>query len=550
MTIDEARALQNSNDTYFSKVYKYVAEHGQNKTLGDSSGDEYVQLSSNDIDNLSDIMFDELKARNPIFETPQEAYDKTVLKIVGDQMINDKLGWGTLADPQNYTHSNIPIMMGPYEATGVYSSGGLPAQIIDKKAHGMALNGATFVGFDDSFWTNEKVNMLEEAAETTGFNSRISDAITEAFIYGGSVIFPTFRRGTSMRDTSNLEKSDLEPGCIERWDHVDRWNIVYVPGLIVTTKDYLSPKSIYIPQASRQIDHTHYAILKPKPMPYWAAIANLGWAPSDMTGWLRSYYGYKITCSSLPVMAQQMSLILYRMPLDALNATIGHENVKKLMEINETKMAEWNTLSPKAVNMVGEVEVVDRTYSGIEQLISAMKSDLASSCGLTEPLLWHTPNKGFSDNVQESMLKQSETLRMHQTYIERALPPLTDALIAHTFGTNSEEWKQRRRIRMTFNKPMITTEKDMAEVGARFAASIASFAQSGISPDIALKIATQFFPTVKITQETFDRVKESYDNAQVQASSINNMVQGPKDGNGEGQGHTKGNVNKNTGKLT
>ena len=41
------------------------------------------------------------------------------------------------------------------------------------------------------------------------------------------------------------------------------------------------------------------------------------------------------------VMAQQMSLLLYRLPLDGLNATIGPDRVEKLMRINEQKMAEW-----------------------------------------------------------------------------------------------------------------------------------------------------------------------------------------------------------------
>lgn len=337
----------------------------------------------------------------------------------------------------------------------------------------------------------------------------------------------------------------LQKGCITRWVETDRWNTVVVPSYIVTAKDYLKPDTIFIPQSSLEISTTRCAMIKPKPVPYWIALYNIGWAPSDMAGWLRAYYGYEITCQSIPVMAQQMSLILYRMPLDALNATIGPDKVKELMKINEEKMAEWSALSPKAVNMVGEVEVVDRTYSGFEQFVGAMKSDLAAQCGIPEPSLWHTPNKGFSDNTTESLLKQSETLQMSQKFLERCMVPCTNALIAHAFGMDSEEWEHRAELRMIFNKPIISTEKDLAEVGARFAASVSSFTQAGVSPDIAIKLSSQFFPTVKITDEMLSDAKKSYEEVlEHQEKTAQNNQLGQKMGNVKGKAETTGSFTK------
>ena len=340
----------------------------------------------------------------------------------------------------------------------------------------------------------------------------------------------------------------LEKGCIERWVETDRWNTVIVPSFIVTAKDYLKPDSLFIPQSALDISTSRMSIIKPKPVPYWISLYNIGWAPSDFSGWLRSYYGYEITCQSIPVMAQQMSLILYKMPLDALNATIGADKVRELMEINEEKMAGWSALSPKAVNMVGEVEVVDRTYSGFDQFVGAMKSDLAAQCELPEPSLWHTPNKGFSDNTTESLLKQSETLQMKQKFLERSMVPAKDSLIAHVFGTDSEEWERRSTIKMVFNKPTISTEKDLAEVGARFAASVSSFVQAGVSPDIAMDLSSQFFPTVKITKEMLNKAKQSYEDVMERQASTqinnNNQTMGQKMGNTKGKATTTGSFTK------
>lgn len=540
MTLTEASQLANANDSYIKEAYGYLSKAAQKTTI---AGDEGLLLNANQVDELSQISYEHVKARYiehfGQIETPAECRTNTLIKIAGDTLTNTKNGIGTMLDPTLYTHSNIPVVMGPYEGSSVYAPGGLPATIIDKKYKGMVIQGATFKAYDESgegnkFWDADKIQRLEDASFTTGFNDAIIDAVTDAGVYGGGILYPVFNKGSYL---TNLDKLGLEKGCIQRWVTVDRWNTVIVPDYTVTAKDYLKPKRLYIAQSALDIDTSRIALVKPKPEPYWVYLYNLGWCPSDFNGWLRSYYGYEITCQSIPVMAQQMSLLLYKMPLDGLNATLGPDKVKQLMEINEQKMAEWSALSPKAVNMIGEVEVVDRTYSGFEQFIGAMKSDLAAQAELPEPVLWHTPNKGFSDNTTESLLKQSETLQMKQRFIERSMEPCTKALIAHVFGQDSEEYRRCNEIRMSFAKPVISTEKDLAEVGARFAASVSSFVQAGVSPDVAMQISSKFFPSVKITQELLNQAKQSYEDvmARQQSTQINNTS--PL---GQGQGNTKG----------
>lgn len=551
ITYDRISKLADSADPYIKEVYSLLK--GGNITLSTIAGDSVplVKFKSTDVERLSEIAYEHVKARHLnagiTFEDVNEARTSTFLKIAGDSLINQKTGVGTMLDPQVYSHSTIPVMLGPFEASNLYSSGGLPALIVDKKSTAMVLQGATFKALED-FWDNDKINQLEEAAAVTGFNDLASDAFRDAFLYGGSILYPVFKKDSPSSFLRELKDMHLEKGCIARWVTVDRWNITYVPSFIITDKDYLRPKTLLLPQTSVEVSTSRMALLKPKTMPYWASLYNLGWAPSDMSGWIRAYYGYETTMQSVPVMAQQMSLLLYRMPLDALNATLGADKVKELMKINEDKMSEWSALSPKAVNMVGEVEVVDRTYSGFDQFVGSMKSELASQCGIPEPSLWHTPNKGFSDNTQESLLKQSETLQLLQKYMERNMGPCTDALIAHVFGTDSEEWNHRETVKMSFNKPIISTEKDLAEVGARFAASVSSFAQAGVAPDLSLKLASQFFPTAKITQEMMDEAKRSYEEAAERQMKMGQM----KAQMGSGQGNTKAGTGagKTTGSFT
>lgn len=550
MTLTRVSSLaEKATDKYIKDVYGLIQRAAVPHTLaGDSM--PYLQLSSKDCEELSQLSYSHVQANYikhcGTVQTPDEARKEMFIKIAGDALINKKNGIGLANDPSVYTQSQIPIMMGPWEGSSVYAPGGLPATIIDKKARGMVMHGASFKSENKEIWSNDKIEMMEAAAETTGFNDKVSDASAESFIYGGSILYPVFKRDTPSSYMRDITKTHLEKDCIVRWVSVDRWNVTIVPSYIVTDADYLRPKSLFIPQSAIEINTSRISLIKPKPIPYWIALYNIGWAPSDMSGWLRAYYGYEITCQSIPVMAQQMSLILYKMPLDALNATIGPQKVKELMEINEEKMAEWSAVSPKAVNMVGDVEVVDRTYSGFEQFVGAMKSNLASQAELPEPVLWHTPNKGFSDNTTESLLKQSETLQMKQRFLERCLTPATDCLIAHVFGTDSVEWEHRRELKMTFSKPIISTEKDLAEVGARFAASVSSFVNAGVSPDTALELAAQFFPTVKITDELLAKAKASYEEVQKMQLEIGKakMEMGSPQGNVKGKATTTGSFTK------
>lgn len=545
----QARRLSQTTDDYVNKYFEAVSKMGiQGNIAGDST--PILRFKSSDVEELTQIAEGAVTARYierfGTITTPDEVEKSMYLNIAGDTVYNKKNGIGTMVDPSVYTRSNIPVMIGPFEESNLYASGGLPAIIIDKKSKAMTIQGATFKA-QDKFWDSNKIQMLEEAALITGFNDAVGDSALNSFLYGGGILYPVFKGDTPGKMLQDMYRSmKLEKGCIERWVTVDRWNLTIVPSYIVTAQDYLKPKTVFIPLSSLEINTSRIAFIKPKQEPYWVYLLNLGWCPSDMCGWIRSYYGYKITCQSIPVMAQQMSLLLYRMPLDALNATMGADKVQELMKINEEKMNEWSAVSPKAVNMVGEVEVVDRTYSGFEQFVGAMKSELAAQSELPEPTLWHTPNKGFSDNTTESLLKQSEALRMSQAYLERCMKPCTDALIAHVFGKDSKEWENRHTIRMSFAKPVISTEKDLAEVGARFAASVSSFVNAGVSPDTALELSSQFFPTVKITDELLAKAKKSYEEVQNMQLEIgkSKMQIGQPQGNVKGKATTTGSFTK------
>jgi len=503
-----------TDDTFLNDVFRRLAS--EQISL---SGDAYNSHPIRTLDEIKEAMYSEIQARHITagiqFQSLQEVREdytmKTAKLIAGDEFFNPATGTGTLIDPQSFTRSSVPVMFGPMEASSMYASGGLAAIIIDKKARGMVGVGVGFKTFDSDFWTTDKIKKLEEAAELTGLNEKLTECIRDALLQGGSSLHPIFKGDNVPRLETHLDKLSLEPGCIRRWVLADRWNIVYVPSFIITAEDYLQPKTIYLPLGGYAVNTSRCLLLRPKTMPYWALLYNLGWSPSDYSGYIRSLLGYIMMVMSIPIMAQQMSLLLYQMPLDAIQGAIGPENVKKLMEINSDNMRKWSMLNPQAVNMVGELKVVERSFSGFEHFIEAGKSDLSANCGISQPLLFYTQNKGFSDNTQQALLKESEMMKMLQRQVEVQLPTICDCLVAHIWGTNSPEWEKRRIVQMTFDRPMVSTEKDQAEIAARFAATVASLVQGDVPPTVAIEVAQQFFKGVEITDEMKAAIKEAYE---------------------------------------
>ena len=192
MNITRAQRISEKvNDQYLKNVYDIIAKAGTAQSIAGDSEPMLImpQSACEEIINLSAEAVKANYIDHGIrFQSPEEARKEMFIKIAGDTLINQKNGIGLMNDPSVYTQSQIPVMLGPWEGSSVYAPGGLPATIIDKKARGMIMHGASFKSENKKLWTNDKIELLEAAAEVTGFNDKVSDASADAFIYGGSIL--------------------------------------------------------------------------------------------------------------------------------------------------------------------------------------------------------------------------------------------------------------------------------------------------------------------------------------------------------------------------
>ena len=524
--LDFETAAAGTKSQLFKQIYGILARGNKSGSYtADGIGKRTHSIS--DIDEVKAVTWDHILAQRAASGEETQSIDEARKSLIftKDSFYNPMSKIGTGADPTTYSAATIPVAIGPFEATSIYSSGGIAEIIINKKAKGVTLNGYRFVSENKEVWTEEKLELLRERLNETGFIDKLSDTMRDGFLYGGAVLYPVFKRDTGESfayDASTLLRNGLlHEGCIDRWVEIDRWNTVLVPEFNVTAADYMSAKSYYVPLSGIEVCTDRSAIIKPKRLPYWGAIRQMGWGVSDLEGYMRSILGYEMSIASIPLMAQQMSLLLYEMPLDTLFAQLGVDAVKKLMKENTEQMKEWSMANPKVLNAFGKVYTVNRQYTGYPELMLTMRQDIAAQSGIPESVLFHTQPKGFSNNTEEVLLKESQTVKLAQQAILPSLEYIVPYAVLHAFGPDSQEARFIRDVHFSFDTPVVATDSERAETSARFSAAVNSLRQAGVPITAALNITQQFFRDIKISEEDMQLIKASETSTRLEYSLAN-----------------------------
>lgn len=446
----------------------------------------------------------EAKARAQLRQTPG---------IVQDGYDNPVSGIGTFIDPGMQTEAFVPVSILPQEATAYYASAGLPARVIDKKAGVLALDG---IHFECEKFTPDDIQRLEAHAHKTGFDEAYLNANTQALIFGGAVAYPVLAGDNPLSFQKSLEEiiadQKKDQGFIKYWVVADRWNCVFVPEYNITAQDYLYAKSLFIPLGGVRVNTERMAMVRPKKLPFWGAIQQMGWSTSDFEGWIKDYESYEIMKMSLPIMAQQSSLMYHAMPADGLIIENGAEAAREFFKENEQQMREWSILHPRAVNSIGEIKILERTYAGFNNLIQESRLAFSSSCGIPESVLFAEKSTGLAtDNADDIELKQSEMARLLFNNVAPAFKNCIKILVADCFGRNSEQYKYADEVEIKADDGVVMTDQEKAQIGQSLAQIAGSFVAMGAPLGTSLKAADKLVKDGELDQETIDELEEGSD---------------------------------------
>ena len=513
---------QTETNEHHKQIFNIIAQH-ENESTQTQDGAESIVLDSSELEMIKDeqyaIVRDGLANDGEIqsvTELKESLRIKTAeqfnnLKMTKDGYFNPVSGIGVpFVDPGLATQSFIPVSITPNEATSYYANGGIPTRIIDKKAGCLLLDG---MHFECAKLNPEDITKLEEYADKCGFTEAYREGVTQSLIFGGSVVYPTFKGDSPlMTQKSKRELLEILPekDFIKYWITADRWNVVFVPDYNITAQDYLYARSIFVPLGGCRVNTQRVAMIKPRKLPFWGAIRQMGWSTSDFEGWIKDYESYEIMKASLPIMAQQMSLMYHTFPADGMIIENGPEYAKQFFKQNEKEMREWSILHPKAINSIGEIKVIERSYSGFQQLISEARLALCSGASVPESILFAEKASGLaSDNKDDITLKQSEAIRLLFNNVAPSFQNCIEFLVYSCFGKNSEQAKYAREVKIAADNGVILSDMEKAQLGSSFTQIIGGLVSVGVPLKNAADIASKFVPSAELNEENMASFEQS-----------------------------------------
>ena len=426
--------------------------------------------------------------------------------IVQDGYANPVSGIGTYIDPGMKTEAFIPVSILPGEASAYYANGGVPARIINKKAGCLSLDG---VKFECAVFTPDDITKLEDYAQSSGFCDAYAQSITQALMFGGAVTYPVLDGDNPLSYQKTVEQTLMgmrkDKDFIRWWVTADRWNCVFVPDYNITAQDYLYARSLFIPLGGVRVNTERMAMVRPSKLPFWGAIQQMGWSTSDFEGWIKDFEAYQIMKMSLPIMAQQSSLMYHAIPADGLIIENGPEAAREFFKENEEQMRKWSMLHPRAINSVGEIKILDRTYSGFRDLLNESRLALCASSGVPESILFAEKATGLaSDNRDDVELKQSEFIRLLFNTVAPSFKNCIRILVASCFGRNSEQYLHADEVHIKPDSGVVLSDSDKAQLGQSFSAMAGQLVAMGVPLSTAIKIAQKFVPSAELDEDTME----------------------------------------------
>jgi hypothetical protein len=512
-------------------IFEILASHekGNNET---QDGYEQIVLDATELETIknemSDIVQDARAAAGDV-QTATEMRQRLITDFpaklraqVEEQLAREKLrknpgivqdgyaqpdtGIGTAIDPGMKVESFIPVSILPGEATAYYAGGGIPARIINKKAGCLSLDG---IHFECPDMAPDDITTLEAYAEECGFSEAYAQAATQALIFGGAISYPVIKGDNPLTTQMTLEQLKAKIGnekhFIKYWVTADRWNCVFIPDYNITAQDYLYARSLFIPLGGVRVSTERMAMVRPQKLPFWGAIQQMGWATSDFEGWIKDFEAYQIMKMSLPIMAQQSSLMYHAMPADGLIIENGPEFARQYFKENEKEMREWSMLHPRAINSVGEIKILDRTYSGYQDLLKQAELGLCASSGVAESILFEEKATGLaSDNREDVTLKQSEMIRLLFKNVAPAFKNCIELLVCSCFGANSEQAALAKKVKIKADNGFVLSETDKAQLFSTFVQSAGQLVAMGAPLSVAMATAQKAIPSVEIDEDTMN----------------------------------------------
>lgn len=468
-------------------------------------------------------------------------------KKVYDSFFNEMTNVNTDLDFSSFANALPNVWISPYEANTLYSQKGIFEMIINKKAKSILLNG---VKIKNRFLTAKEIDKISENMLRLNFPKILSDGDRDSLVYGGSLVFPMYENDNpvtmGLSTVALIKAGVIGKGKLKRFVELDRWNTVHIPATNPTASDWLMPERFFIPFLGSDVHSSRCArVVTGEQAGYFGRILTMGWGLPDAVGYASSVMNYKNALNTVPLMIQQMSILARSINVDGILATEGPNIMDALQEENTIRTSKWSPNNPITLDVLGNIQVINRQFQHVPELIRLLRQDAASDAGIPEPMLWSSEKGNFSsgDDTQGNLAKQYESVKFIHKDVESCFKNLAKLIVIDTLGVSQRVLEALPYTEIHFDMPMIANSTERAEIGKNVADTFFQFVSGQMPVDKAASIASTYAgDELSISSDLLDELRarqEESDNRQKEKFDkemelLEVQIENAKNGQGEG----------------
>lgn len=523
-------ALQETNSSY-KKIFEVLAEDQKLRPGVADAAPEQLAHSADAIETIKKSLWEEVRKSTALdgkYQTMDEhrkaltfnlsRLNKQIQQKGGmsaDAFFNEFTGIGTGIDPGFYNNASIPIVVSPQEATSYYSNGGVPAYVIDKKSRGIFTNGYQFIGGLEE----DELKELKDYADTINFRDAVIEWWRDGWIYGGSCLMAWLRGDNAQTHDMTIKQlaaaGMLKKDCIQYFWTADRWNSVLIPNYNISARDYLMPETFYIPLAGMAVRTERMAIAKPKRLPYWGTIRQMGWGISDFPSFMPSYLAYVMMVRAIPIISQQLSVVYLSMPIDNALAQVGKNALRNLFGQNQATLDQMNPLKPQVLNLAGDLKSIERHWTDFDKLILIGKQDVGANAGISHTILWNEQTASLDEKSFDTTLKQAETIKLSANDATIQIQNIIPFLVWSKWGYDSVQGQRARDVRISFEPPIVPTNAEAIEAMKAGTDTVVGLVGAGVQLGDAMDLVRKIVPKFELSEEAMKRI-QAFDDAEME----------------------------------
>jgi hypothetical protein len=410
----------------------------------------------------------------------------------------------------NYIVPNVYIT--PQEAAAIYSQGGIPATIINKKSKSILLNG---VKIKNPRLTPAQLDTVRDDMLRNGLANKIVETVQQSLEYGGALLFPMFKKDTPLSLHLPIEaliKYDIVgKGCIDWMVSLDRWNCIHIPNWNPAARDFLYPKQYYIPFLGAHVSGERCARIVTSPqVGYWATLMTLGWGVSDIPGWIESVCNYYNVLSAIPTMIAQMSILARTFNVDGILATEG-ANILEDIDLKETlKIRETSVHNPISLDLIGDIKAIQRDFKEVTNLVRLIRQDVGGRANIPEELLWSSERGAFAsgDPTEGAQEKQWESIKYIHRDVAGQLRNVAMLEVINALGKGRDVLAALPYTTIEFDNPIVANAQVRAEIAEHLGKTAFDFSGSGWPADLIAELVSEYGDhEFSVSSDLLDRLK-------------------------------------------